>query len=112
MYAALTADDRDKFRAVTAPGFYAFDLGKRFSGDALMDLIKTAHGAGKVYVWTVSEPEVRVSGDIAWITYINRGSVKDTSGTKDVTWLESAVLRKDKDVWRIHFFHSTRVPSE
>jgi len=112
MYAALTADDLDKFRAVTAPNFYAFDLGKRFTGDALMDLIKTAHAAGKVYVWTVNEPEVHISGDIAWITYINHGSVKDASGTKDVTWLESAVLQKEKGTWRIHFFHSTRAPSQ
>ena len=112
MYAALTADDLDKFRAVTAPDFYAFDLGKRFTGDALMDLIKTAHAAGKVYVWTVNEPEVHIAGDIAWLTYVNRGSVTDASGKKDLSWLESAVLRKDKGVWRIHFFHSTRVPSE
>ena len=112
MYAALTADDLDKFRAVTASDFYAFDLGKRFSGDALMDLIKKAHAAGKVYVWTVNEAEVHISGDIAWITYINHGSVKDASGTKDVTWLESAVLQKEKGTWRIHFFHSTRAPSQ
>lgn len=110
MYAALTADDLDKFRAVTAPDFYAFDVGKRFTGDALMDLVKTAHVAGKVYVWTVNDPEVHVQGDIAWITYVNKGSIKDATGTKDVTWLESAVLQKKEGVWRIHFFHSTRVP--
>ena len=112
MYAALTADDLDKFRALTAPDFYAFDVGKRFTGDALMDLIKAAHVAGKVYVWTVTDPEVHVQGDIAWITYVNKGSIKDASGTKDVTWLESAVLRKEKDIWRIQFFHSTRAPEK
>jgi ketosteroid isomerase-like protein len=77
-----------------------------------MDLIKSAHAAGKVYVWTVNEPEVHVSGDMAWITYVNRGSIKDASGTKDVTWLESAVLQKEKGAWRIHFFHSTRAPEK
>jgi hypothetical protein len=47
---------------------------------------------------------------IAWITYVNRGSAEDKSGKKDLTWLESAVLRKDAGNWRIHFFHSTRAP--
>ena len=47
---------------------------------------------------------------MAWITYVNRGSIKDASGTKAVSWLESAVLRKENDSWRIQFFHSTRVP--
>ena len=109
-FAAATADDAEKLQAVTARGFYAFDAGGRFTRDALMDMIKAAHAAGKVYVWTVNEPEVHIDGDIAWITYVNRGSIKDASGTKAVSWLESAVLRKENDSWRIQFFHSTRVP--
>jgi ketosteroid isomerase-like protein len=111
-FAAAAADDLDKFGAVTTPDFYAFDAGGRFTRDALMDLIKSAHAAGNVYVWTVNEPEVHISGEIAWITYVNHGSIKDASGTKDVTWLESAVLQKERSVWRIHFFHSTRAPEK
>jgi len=111
-FAAATVDDLDKLHAVTAPDFYAFDAGGRFTSDALIDMIKAAHAAGKVYVWTVNEPKVHISGDMAWITYVNRGSIKDASGTKDVTWLESAVLQKEKGTWRIHFFHSTRAPEK
>ena len=111
-FSAASADDLDKLHSVAASDFYAFDGRGRFTGDALMDMIKAAHAAGKVYVWTVNDPEVHISGDMAWITYINRGSVKDASGTKQVTWLESAVLGKEKGIWRIHFFHSTRVPEK
>ena len=111
-FAAATADDLERLHAVTTPDFYAFDAGGQFTRDALMDLIKGAHAAGKVYVWTVNEAEVHISGDIAWITYVNHGSIKDASGTKDVTWLESAVLQKEKGTWRIHFFHSTRAPEK
>ena len=110
MFAALAAEDFAKLRAVIAPDFYAFEAGGRITGDALIDLIKKAHAAGKVYVWTVNEPEVHIDGDTAWVTYVNRGSIKDAAGTKDVSWLESAVLRKEKGDWRIQFFHSTRVP--
>ena len=110
MFAALSAENIPKLRAVIAPDFYAFEAGGRITGDALIDLIKKAHGAGKVYAWTVNEPEVHIDGSMAWVTYINRGSIKDASGTKNVSWLESAVLRKEKDSWRILFFHSTRVP--
>jgi ketosteroid isomerase-like protein len=108
MYVAATNDDLAKFYTVAAPDFYSFDGGKRFSGDQLMALIKEVHAAGKVYVWTVNEPEVHVDGNTAWITYVNRGSVTDSSGKIDVTWLESAVLRKHDNKWMIHFFHSTR----
>jgi ketosteroid isomerase-like protein len=112
LFAAATADDRDKLYAVTTSDFYAFDGGGRFTRDGLMDLIKAAHADGKVYVWTVNEPEVHISQDVAWVTYVNHGSVTDVSGTKDMTWLESAVLEKQKGVWRIRFFHSTRIPEQ
>jgi ketosteroid isomerase-like protein len=110
MFAALAAEDIPKLRAIIAPDFYAFEAGGRVTGDALIDLMKKAHAAGKVYVWTVNEPEVHIDGDTAWVTYLNRGSVTDTSGKKDVSWLESMVLRKDKSSWRIQFLHSTRMP--
>ena len=109
---SVAADDLDQLHAIPSPDFYAFDAGGRFTRDALLDLIKAAHAAGKVYVWTVTEPEVHISGDIGWITYVNRGSIKDASGTKDMTWLESAVLQKEQGIWRICFFHSTRAPEK
>jgi ketosteroid isomerase-like protein len=112
MYVAATNDDVDQFRAVTSPDFFTYDGGMRMSGDELMALIKDAHAAGKVYVWEVTEPEVHIDGQTAWVTYVNRGSLQDAAGKKDLTWLESAVLRKEDDIWRIKFFHSTRVPSK
>ena len=110
MFAALAAEDIPKLRAVIVPDFYAFEAGGRITGEALIELMKKAHAAGKVYVWTVNEPEVHIDGSMAWITYTNRGSIKDASETKNVSWLESAILRKEKDNWRIQFLHSTRVP--
>jgi hypothetical protein len=109
MYVAATKDDLALFHSVTAPGFYAYDLGKRFTGDELMALIRSRHEAGVVYVWRVTEPEVHIDGGTAWITYVNRGSITDGAGARDVTWLESAVLRREEGIWRIQFFHSTRM---
>ena len=108
MYVAASTDDLARFYTVASPDFYAFDGGKRFTGNELMALIKKAHADGKVYVWTVNEPEVYVDGNTAWITFVNRGSVTDSAGKTDVTWLESAILRKHETRWLIHFFHSSR----
>ncbi len=110
MYAAATADDLAKFHTVAAPDFYAFDGGTRYDGDALMNMVKTFHDKGTVFVWSVTQPHVESDCHLAWITYINRGSMRDVSGTKNLSWLESAVLQKQSGAWRIRFFHSTRVP--
>lgn len=108
MYAALMVDDDAKLQKNFAPDFYAIDGGKPFDGASLARLVKDAHKGGSTFVWTVNEPKVHLQCDWAWITYINRGSITDASGTKPVTWLESAILRYDTDRWRIAFFHSSR----
>ena len=110
MYVAATNDDMTLFRSVAAKDFYAFDGGRRLNGDELMELVRTVHKAGKKYVWTVTEPDVHLRCNDAWIAYTNRGSIQDESGTKNVTWLESAFLHKEAGVWKIQFFHSTRIP--
>lgn len=110
MYGALTQDDLAQFQSVVTPDFYAYDGGKRFTAEALMALIRELHAAGNLFVWQVTEPEVRLHGELSWITYVNRGSLRNAAGTKPLTWLESAVLRKVDGRWHIAFFHSTRVP--
>jgi len=109
-FEAASHDDERIFKEVLAPSFYAFDNGKRFDGMELPQLIKAAHAAGKTYIWSVTDPKVHMACDWAWITYINRGSVGDPSGTQPMSWLESAVLHYQGQRWHIEFLHSTRTP--
>jgi ketosteroid isomerase-like protein len=110
IFTAARADDVAKFDSVIAPGFYIFDVGARFNGDSIMALIKTQHAAGKRYEWNVTEPDIHISGNTAWIAYVNKGSITDASGTVNQNWLESAFLEKQAGSWKIVFMHSTRVP--
>ena len=110
VFTAARTDDVAKFNSVIAPDFYIFDGGARFDGDALMALIKAQHAGGKRYEWNVTEPDVHISGNTAWIAYVNQGSISDASGTMNQKWLESVFLEKREGVWKIVFMHSTRVP--
>ncbi len=111
IFAAGEAADMAKFHSVIAPGFYIFDNGERFEGDAIMELIKKLQAAGNRYEWNVTDPDVHVNGSNAWVAYVNRGSITDASGKHDRQWLESATLQKQSGVWRIEFMQSTRVPA-
>ena len=75
-----------------------------------MAFIKAQHAAGKRYEWNVTEPNVHISGNTAWIAYVNKGSITDASGTVNQNWLESAFLEKQAGIWKIVFMHSTRAP--
>jgi hypothetical protein len=74
--------------------------------------IKAQHAAGKRYEWNVTEPDVHVSGNTAWIAYTNKGSITDSFCTINQKWLESAFLQKEAGIWKIVFMHSTRVPTQ
>jgi ketosteroid isomerase-like protein len=111
LFAALREENVAKFDSVVSSNFYSFDGGSRFNGEALMALIRSLHAAGKRFEWNVTEPDVHINGDTAWIAYINKGSITDSSGTKSQQWLESAFLQKQGGIWKIVFVHSTRVPN-
>jgi hypothetical protein len=110
MYDAATIDDLKKFESVVAPGFYMYDNGQRFESDAIMKMIAAQHARGAKYVWTVTQPDVHVYCDEAWIAYVNDGSVQPGAAAPvtPMKWLESAVLRREGGAWKVVFFHSTR----
>lgn len=112
IFTAARSDDVAMFDSLIASDFYIYDGGVRFNGDAIMAFIKAQHDAGKRYEWNVTEPDVHINGNTAWISYVNQGSITDASGTMKQQWLESAFLQKQGDIWKIVFMHSTRVPPE
>jgi hypothetical protein len=110
IFTAARTDDVAKFDSVIASDFYIYDVGSRFNGDSVMNIIKALHAAGKRLEWKVTEPDVHITGNTAWIAYVNKGSISDASGTVNQNWLESAFLQKQAGIWKIVFMHSTRVP--
>jgi len=110
IFSAASTEDIAKLDSVIAPDFYIFANGMRFNGDALMAAIKALHAAGKRNDEHVTEPDIHLTGNTAWIAYVNKGSITDASGTVNQNWLESAFLEKQAGIWKILFMHSTRVP--
>jgi ketosteroid isomerase-like protein len=113
MYAAGMKSDLKGFDALVTPNFYMYDGGRRFEGDEIMKYILEQYKQGYKYEWTVQEPVVEVDCNMAWIAYVNKGSMTKPDGTKkDLTWLESSVLEKHDGHWLLRFFHSTMVPQK
>jgi len=106
---AASTDDTSEFKSVIAPTFYLFDSGVRFNGDSMMAVIKQLHLSGKRIEWHVTNPDVHINGDSAWLAYVNNGTATDSSGTTQLQWLESAILVKESGKWKMVFLHSTLV---
>lgn len=110
MFAALAVDDRPALDRVLAADFYAYDGGHEMNADDLFKYVKWRHDTGTQYTWSITEPSVNISGDLATITYKNRGTISDASGKVSMTWLEAGILRLRNGQWRIEFVDSTRTP--
>jgi hypothetical protein len=50
-----------------------------------------------------------VSDKMAFVSYHNRADIHANNKDRTVKWLESAVLVKEKDVWKVKMLHSTRL---
>lgn len=107
IFDAATHDDLAKFHSLTTPGFYLYDGGSRYDGDSIMNLTKAAHAKGTHYTWSVIDPDVHISGDTAWIAYVDKGGVTDASGSTKLQWLDSAFLNRERGVWKVAFMHSS-----
>ena len=91
-FAAFAREDYAAGYALQAPGFYAYDGGKRFNGTELGELLRTAKAAGSRVEWNLHDLDVHVACD-----------------QQPVTWLESMVLGYADGRWRVEFLHSDRV---
>ncbi len=111
LFAALRDNDSIKLHSIVTQDFYIFDNGVRLDADSALAMISKFKAAGKEFTWNVTEPDVHIHGEFAWIAYVNHGSIKSGSMTQDQKWLESAVLEKQNAVWKLVFAQSTRIPA-
>jgi hypothetical protein len=109
---ALRREDMAAFRQLTTSSFYSFDVGKRYAGTELVDVVKDAHRRGVQLHWSIGEMDTNVACNVAWSAWENVGSAGIPPDVKPVRWLESAVLVRENGSWKVDFFHSQRAAPE
>ena len=63
---SLRGDDKATFQQLTTSSFYAFDVGKRYAGTELVDVVKDAHARGVQLNWSVGQLDTKIGCDVAW----------------------------------------------
>ena len=106
-FAALRSGDVENASRLTAPAFYAYDAGRRFTGAEFTRAIEQARAKGQHFEWNLSAFDTHVSCDQAWVAYTNTGGVRTSQGFTPLTWLESAAFEHSAEGWRLRFLHSS-----
>jgi hypothetical protein len=109
LFDAMGSEDAKTWNQIVDPSFYAFDANQRLDGNALFELLRTAHKAGVKIVWHLDQIDVHTDCATAWFSLMNKGSVGDSNGSQPMTWQESGIFNYVQGQWRLRFFHSNRV---
>jgi hypothetical protein len=107
-FVALRGEGDVAIEDVTTSTMYSFDVGQRFEGRELADVIIEALDDGVEINWTLGPMDTEVRCDVAWSQWENTGSAGTPPDVRPVRWLESAVLVHEEGRWKIDFFHSQR----
>lgn len=102
-----------KLRSYCQPGFELLEHGEVWSIDVLENKLKPNVGTGMHRENKFEFIQVKVQGKTAWVSYWNQAHITRTNQPdRHVKWLESAVLVKTSQGWKISLLHSTVVPQK
>lgn len=108
-YAAYGGFDEAKYRASLTEDYVLLEHGELIDREA--DIASMAKpGTGFRRTDHFEFHSVTIERDLAYAVYVLRSEIyDDVKGARSREWLESAILRRVKDDWKMALLHSTRV---
>jgi ketosteroid isomerase-like protein len=108
LFAAMSKHDGKAMQETATEDFQLLEHGEDWTMQKLIDAVQPK---GKPYVRRnfFCQIRAREKGDIAWISYWNKAEIQSESGGRTVVWLESAVMIKKDNQWKVQLLHSTRL---
>ena len=111
LFAAMSKHDGKAMQEQATEDFQLLEHGEDWSMQMLVDAVQPK---GDPYERKNFFKQIRArqEGNVAWISYWNKAEIRRTSGLRTVVWLESAVIVKEGDRWKVQLLHSTRVDAD
>ncbi len=108
LFAAMSKHDGKAMRETSTEDFQLLEHGEEWTMQKLVDAVQPK---GDPYDRKNFFQQIRArqEGDVAWLSYWNKAEIRRNSGLRTVVWLESAVIVKEGDRWKVQLLHSTRL---
>lgn len=104
-YATL---DKAKYRALLTDDYVLLEDGKVLDADGDIALLP-APDSGFQRTDEFDFRTVKVQSDVAYAVYVLKSEITDRQGTRRRVWLESMILRRVGNGWRVTLLHSSRI---
>jgi len=111
LFAAMSRHDGEAMNATATEDFQLLEHGEDWT---MQQLVNAVQPKGRPYERRnfFNQIRARQSGDMAWISYWNKAEIVREGETRIVVWLESAVMIRKNNRWKIQLLHSTRLEPE
>lgn len=108
LFAAMSKHDGQAMRETSTDDFQLLEHGEDWTMQQLVDAVQPK---GKPYVRKNFFNQIRAhqKGDVAWVSYWNKAEITRDGTLRTVVWLESAVVVKENNRWKVQLLHSTRL---
>jgi ketosteroid isomerase-like protein len=108
LFAAMSKHDGKAMQETSTEDFQLLEHGEDWTMQKLVDAVQPK---GEPYERKnfFSQIRAREKGNVAWVSYWNKAEISRASGLRTVVWLESAVIIREDDRWKIQLLHSTRL---
>jgi ketosteroid isomerase-like protein len=108
LFAAMSKHDGKAMQETSTEDFQLLEHGEDWTMQKLVDAVQPK-GEPVERKNFFSQIRARQKGDVAWVSYWNKAEIRRESGLRTVVWLESAVIVREDDRWKIQLMHSTRL---
>jgi hypothetical protein len=111
LFAAMSKHDGKAMRETATEDFQLLEHGEDWTMQQLVDAVQPK---GKPYDRKNYFKQIRVrqKDDMAWVSYWNKAEIRRESELRTIVWLESAVMVREDDRWKVQLLHSTRLESD
>jgi ketosteroid isomerase-like protein len=104
---AVFAFDYQGIRDICTEDFLLFESGQVMNVEDFINFIKAFEGSTSTYEF--ENFKANVEGSVAWISLRNKATMTMGDQVMNFDWLESGVLKKQGNSWKLAFYHSTTI---
>ena len=109
VFEALSEGNISKMEQAVTPDVRILEHGVVWTLDTVRVYLAKTRPADFKRINTFDFFQTEVRGTMAFVSYHNRADIHSNNKDRTIKWLESAVLVKEKNSWKVKMLHSTRL---
>ncbi len=109
LFAAMSDVNHAEMKRIVTSDFQLLEVGEDWDLNDLIEVVSPSEYVRRNYFSVI---KAKTLGNSAWVSYWNKATFTKGEIVETVVWLESAVLVKENNTWKIQMLHSTKIKPE